>query len=290
MDTLFKNMDFSVKHWSPFPRRFPAPFPVVNFDFLDHKAHWMRERFSVCAFSLILRGKGEFKRLGKTWLVEAPCVITQWPGEMIEYGPTQPDGTWDELYVVYNASLMPALQRCCLLDLERPVWSIADLPAVNVQIEELTLLSKSPTPELVVDRVDRVCERLVLETCLAPRPAAKDEGAIHALLAKARLDFRKTVNLEREAVKKGMSASTFRRRWALINEVSPSRYLQQLKIREACRLLVETALPIHEIASEVGFDDEFYFSRRFHAQTQMAPRDYRKAYQTHGLRREPALR
>ena len=220
-----------------------------------------------------------FKRLGKTWQVEAPCVITQWPGETLEYGPTEPDGTWDELYIVYDAEIMPALQRCRLVDLDRPIWPIADLPAVNEQIKELALLANSKTPERVVDRVDRVCERLVLETWLAPFNLEEGDRAIQAMLAAVLRDLKKPVYLEQMAEKNGMSISTFRRRWAAMNDVSPARYVQQLRIRKACQLLVETTLTVREIASEVGFEDEFYFSRRFSQETQMAPRQYRKAYQ-----------
>lgn len=276
MDTLIKNMDFSVKHWAPYPRRFPSAFPVVTAAFIE-KDHWMRQTFLDCAFSLILRGRGEFHRNGKLWNVESPCVITQWPGEYLEYGPV--DGTWDEVYIIYEPELMPKLQRCHLIDMERPVWPIHDLPSVNAQISELELWTKSPTPEEVVDRVDRTCERLVLETWLRPPSRAAVEPALMTLLqnVKTRLDQR--IDLEAEAARNGMSVATFRRRWAAISDVSPARYLQQLRMRDACRRLVETNQPIAEIAHALGFEDEFYFSRRFRKEFQMPPREYRKAYQ-----------
>ena len=33
MDALTKGMDFLIKHWAPYPRRFPSVFPVVSTDF-----------------------------------------------------------------------------------------------------------------------------------------------------------------------------------------------------------------------------------------------------------------
>jgi len=52
------------------------------------------------------------------------------------------------------------------------------------------------------------------------------------------------------------------------------RYLQELRMREACRLLVETKRPIHEVARAVGFEDELCFSRRFRQEMRFAPREY----------------
>ncbi len=64
---------------------------------------------------------------------------------------------------------------------------------------------------------------------------------------------------------------------------SPARTLQGLRMQAACRLLVESALPVHAVAARAGFADEYYFSRRFRIEQGMSPRAYRRAYL---LRRE----
>jgi AraC-like DNA-binding protein len=276
MDSHFKNMDFSIKHWAPFPRRFPSAFPVVNTDLLAQKHEWVRSKFATCNFSLILRGHGEFIRHGRLWNVKSPCVITQWPQEYLEYGPL--DGTWDELHIDYDATTMPKLIHCGLIDPERPVWPIHDLATVNAQITELEIFAKAPAPELVVDRVDRVCERLILETWIIPAVEEPAAQSLQALLLHLRQNLDQPIDIEHEAAKRGMSPATFRRRWAQLSDISPSHYLITLRMREACRLLVETDLPVNEIGHIVGFDDEFYFSRRFRKEFQMPPREYRKAY------------
>jgi len=272
-------MDFSIGHWAPYPRRFPSAFPVVSAHFAHNKQDWVRNSFPTCDFSLILRGRGEFVRLGKTWSVQAPCVITQWPGEYLEYGPP-PGETWDEFYIVYDASLMPKFQQCGFVDLERPVWPIADWAAVNLHLSEMEQLANVAAPERVVDRVDRACEQIILATWLPPHNTAEGCPEMNELLAEVRRDLSRPVGLEEEAARLGMSISTFRRRWAAISTVPPARYLQQMRMREACRLLVETGRAIYDIANAVGFSDEFYFSRRFRQETHLSPREYRKAYQT----------
>ena len=271
-------MDFLVKHWGGYTRSFPSNLPVTTVNYVDKKTNWMRARFQVCAFSLILRGRGEFHRMGRVWTVQAPCVITQWPGEYLEYGPA-PGETWSECYIVYDPALMPRLHACNLVDQSKPVWPIQDVASVRAQLDELVRLSNSPQTDGVADRVDRVCERLVLETWLTQSVASTEMTALQTILSNLRKNPGQEVDFDAMAKRNGLSSSTFRRRWVDVIGKPPARYLQELRMREACRMLVETNRPIHEIARAVGFVDELYFSRRFKQELRVAPRDYRKTYQ-----------
>jgi AraC family transcriptional regulator, arabinose operon regulatory protein len=56
---------------------------------------------------------------------------------------------------------------------------------------------------------------------------------------------------------------------------APLDFFARLKMREACRLLDTTTLPIKQIAARLGYDDPLYFSRAFKKIVAMAPRGYR---------------
>lgn len=56
---------------------------------------------------------------------------------------------------------------------------------------------------------------------------------------------------------------------------SPLRFLQQVRIETAKRLLGTSMLPVHEIAAQVGFADPLYFSRAFKLATGLSPKAYR---------------
>jgi len=58
---------------------------------------------------------------------------------------------------------------------------------------------------------------------------------------------------------------------------APMDYFTRLRMQRACRLLERTTLSVKEIASELGYDDPFYFSRVFKSVNSMAPSDYRVA-------------
>lgn len=58
--------------------------------------------------------------------------------------------------------------------------------------------------------------------------------------------------------------------------ISPKRYLMELKLRKACRLLTTTDLPISVISGSLGFEDQLAFSRIFKKEYGDAPSGYRK--------------
>lgn len=57
---------------------------------------------------------------------------------------------------------------------------------------------------------------------------------------------------------------------------SPKRYLMQLKLKKACRLLTTTELPVTVISGSLGFDDQLAFSRIFKKEFSVPPTEYRK--------------
>ncbi|TVX96689.1 response regulator transcription factor [Cohnella terricola] len=56
-------------------------------------------------------------------------------------------------------------------------------------------------------------------------------------------------------------------------------YLTELKIEKAEALLANTNMPVAQIANQLGYDDENYFSKVFKKQTGMSPLRYRKVRQ-----------
>lgn len=66
-----------------------------------------------------------------------------------------------------------------------------------------------------------------------------------------------------------------------VTNLSPIRYLNQLRVEKAEELLAVTDLQIQEIATLVGYPDSLYFSRTFKKLTGQAPLTYRKKHQEH---------
>jgi AraC-like DNA-binding protein len=283
MDSAAKKMDFPDRHWLPCERYRPAPFRLVISNFLKSKNYWIRRTFDSCNFSLILRGCGEYLRDGKLWTIKAPCMITQWPGEVLQYGPhNAPSGTWDELYLVYDRDTRSRFEAARLIDPALPVWPIHNFQVVLETAEALARVSRAQDWEQMADRADRLAELFILDTwqgALRFKECGPEYETVQSIFCemRGRLDD-PLLSPEALASHRGWSVAQLRRHWNAVMPESPARTLQSLRMQKACRLLAESATPIHEIAARTGFADEFYFSRRFSQTQGMSPRAYRQLY------------
>lgn len=73
-----------------------------------------------------------------------------------------------------------------------------------------------------------------------------------------------------------MSESYFSKRFKQGTGFGFKEYLNELRMRNACELLLHTQKSITEIASECGFMDSNYFGDAFRKKKNMSPRQYRK--------------
>ena len=273
MDSAFKNLSFPVNYWNAHEDTLRSLLPLRHIGFIDRKTGWVRSQFDTANFSLILNGGGEFHRKGRCWKVEAPCVITQMDSDYLEYGPSEPHEFWAELYLVYSLELMPRFVQCGFADDSRPVWPISNPTAIRPLLEELArcLATKEKSA-----RIDRIAERIILETLVPPN--VPSNSRILKASEAIQNNWQSPPDLESLASKCNMSVSTFQRRWNESMGITPARYALGLKLQEACRLLIETSNSISEVANACGFDDEFYFSHCFRRQFGSPPRTYRKEH------------
>lgn len=71
------------------------------------------------------------------------------------------------------------------------------------------------------------------------------------------------LGLERMAAQAGLALRTLKRRFGAATGLSPIRYLQQVRVDRAKKLLLATPLSIREIACEVGYENVSFFVRLF---------------------------
>jgi AraC-like DNA-binding protein len=74
----------------------------------------------------------------------------------------------------------------------------------------------------------------------------------------------------------GMSVPNFFRCFRRATGLTPIDYLRRERINHAKRRLVESADSITEIAEQVGYLDQFYFSRDFKQHTGQSPTEFRR--------------
>ncbi|HFX0832661.1 GlxA family transcriptional regulator [Pseudomonas aeruginosa] len=83
------------------------------------------------------------------------------------------------------------------------------------------------------------------------------------------------LGLERMAAQAGLALRTLKRRFGAATGLSPIRYLQQVRVDRAKKLLLATPLSIREIAYEVGYENVSFFVRLFRKEASDTPSHWR---------------
>jgi AraC-like DNA-binding protein len=86
----------------------------------------------------------------------------------------------------------------------------------------------------------------------------------------------KMLSLESIADFLGLSVGYLCRQFKQQTGTTVASAIQDLRIKEACRLLQTTKLPVKEIVSRIGYMDHSSFSRSFKIKTGVSPQEYRR--------------
>jgi AraC-like DNA-binding protein len=282
MDTTINPMDVPDRETlhrmlATLPRSFPGSLPVRSVGYFRAKRSWVSRTPPRQFFLIILTGVGELRAGGSAWPVRAPSVISLPAGVRAEYGPTR---EWEELYFTYAPEQLRVLRQMRLLPAGRPIWRVHHAAALRRQADELLEVLADVQAFGAADRADRICERLLLDSLVSAASPPMDERARAIRAAQARVDgrCRERPAWDRLAAEYGFSPAGFRRHWKALTGVTPARYLTLLRIREACRMLVETGEDVARIALTVGFSDPLYFSRKFRQAVGETATAYRRAH------------
>ena len=90
-------------------------------------------------------------------------------------------------------------------------------------------------------------------------------------------NFGREIALEEIAAAAYLSEYHFARLFKRITGVTPHAYLSNVRLERARKLLAETALPIVDIAAQVGYQSQSHFTKMFKSVTGVTPRVYRDA-------------
>ena len=84
-----------------------------------------------------------------------------------------------------------------------------------------------------------------------------------------------SISVARLAALAGLSRCHFARAFKQSEGVTPRHFIFACRVRRAQELLVNTDLPLSQIALAAGFSDQSHCSRRFHELVGITPRKYR---------------
>jgi AraC-like DNA-binding protein len=90
--------------------------------------------------------------------------------------------------------------------------------------------------------------------------------------------FSEQITMETLASMVNLSISQFERRFKKMMNMSPLKFVNKVRVDNACEMLLRTNLTLSAIALDCGFYDHSYFTKQFKAQMEMTPIQYRENY------------
>lgn len=144
----------------------------------------------------------------------------------------------------------------------------------RVQLDAAREMLASQTPVEVAARTVETASRLT--ATVLPRPGKGSDAAIDRALETIGRRFATDLTDEDVAADLGLSTSHFRHLFRQTTRQPFHRYVQNLRLEKARELLLQTAIPVADVAQAVGFASPAHFSRAFARRYGAAPSAMRR--------------
>lgn len=279
-DEMWKDLNIA-----DLPRLSRFPFPVQSLGYTHGEIYAERtchyERFEVCIRRYSKAAAASECINGTVYRVKFPNVIMKLPGTVHTFKVEQPR---DVIHFAYAADLEEAL-RGMLPFPENPVWEIHLGEKESLLIAELMDLMEKSHEFGVTDRIDLVAfqllELLIFSSSYSARHHDYYETKIRSIASYFQLHYKEKIDIAALSAHHGMSRSTFLRHWQKFFRKTPGQYLQDLKLREAYRLLSEdNSLSVCKLTFMLGFQESAYFCSLFKKKFGMTPLQLRHDVRT----------
>ncbi len=170
-------------------------------------------------------------------------------------------------FIVFHCSPEIFDSTCRLVDLNKDPWCIRLFRLVC---------------ELSENKRYDLCEGVLLSLLTALRKLEekqRKDPELHPGLQKVldllETEFTHQLSIEELARRAGVSHSYLRRLFERKFQISPSRYLQNIRMAYARQYLLDTKSSIAEVAALCGYPDSNYFTRLFRQLHRCTPSEYR---------------
>lgn len=233
---------------------------------------------------VFFKGKGFFKVNEKTFNIEKNDCFLIFPGENVYFEADMAE-PWSNVFIAFNGSKFHEYATSAGLTKETPIRKLLETANYKYYVDEILKLHK-----LTVS--NEIMRNVYLNLFLAD--LIDDYRSSSNNKDKSTYDFHKSVYVQ-QAVNYlvnnyqknlrindlsdflGISRSYLSISFKNALGISLQAYLIDLRMSKAAELLKNTNNSIKEVASAVGYNDQFAFSRIFKKWSNLSPMEYRKS-------------
>lgn len=246
----------------------------INFHTYSWDNHERKDEH--CLIQYCIDGEGALELDGIFYkILPGDAFILDIPGASRYYLPEY-SGHWEFLYLEFTKECLPFIWK--IYGNNGPVIHFKD--SCDIPVQMLSIYQKALNNELKTffENAKYAIDLWLDLTAYALTSSNREISKID--LAKTYIDqhyFLETLNLDHVAENIGMSKYYLCREFRKKYGVTPGKYLRELRISQACRLLTtNTDFTLMDIAHMVGYDNDSYFGKVFKSVKGISPDKFRK--------------
>lgn len=229
---------------------------------------------------LIGTGSGTFRsRHGGERALTTGDVFLLFPGEWHSYRP-DPGRGWDERWLAFTGDMPARLAQAGVIAPAQPVVAAGGDPdlveAFDLALDRLRREPPGFRAELAA-AVLTVLARLSAITASAQEPSPH-RRRLRAIAMRIQDGCPEVLDVAALADEAGLSLAQFRRVFSAEIGMAPKVYHQHIRLVRARHLLADHRLRIKDVAEQLGFGNEFYFSRLFTRHMGVSPVRWRQRH------------
>ncbi len=201
------------------------------------------------------------------------------PGDLIQvhpdvshwYGPDKGQ-VWDEVFIIFEGEIFDLWYKQKCFDLSKKVINLTPIDYWRDRIFTACGTERNDDPNASIGSVVKLQQILADVHRASEFDSLNDKNWLEhakALLANEN-DSRVAADLM------GMKYETFRKKFKKHCGFPPQQYIIQRTMETARNILKQKSTPIHIIASDLGYCDEFHFSKQFTKVVGCSPSAFRK--------------
>lgn len=242
---------------------------------LERDASWRR---TLPWYSLVYvyRGEGIYYDDRGERNIRAGDLICLFPGAPHAYCPVS-NQRWDEINVDFDGPAFDAWRGVGLLDTEEPIRHLEPITFWRARLEEFVgSVSRThgrPTLRDTGRLIDLIAQ--MAAEWASPSDKAASEWVERVESRLGTLQSGIDIDYQAFAAEFGMGEQAFRKKFKRLTGITPVQYRSRCLITAACHLLEETQDTCRSISQHLGFENEFYFSRRFKQLVGVCPTTFR---------------
>ena len=254
----------------------PFSLQLIGVSYANPEYHHFRpEDNFVTVIEYVLSGSGFINSPSGLLSVSAGDAFLLHADEKHDYY-SNPDDPWEKIWINIDSRIANTILNAYGIT-TTTVFPGLDVSDYLNQIHDI-VKSNPANPEMVFDRSFIVFIRLCqfLRNSLKPRDEISDiPQNIVELKNYLDLHLDEELNLEKCATITNLSVSQTIRAFNKVYGATPYKYLNQQRFDAAKTLLRGSQLSIQDIAKQLGFADQYYFSSFFKKKCGKSPKEYR---------------